>query len=61
MAEKQIKRSKRDPSIRYQYRPNNGERCSKCTMYLAPRECTDVAGDITPNGWCRIYKAKRKR
>jgi hypothetical protein len=60
MAEK-LKKAKDDPQIKYQWTPNDGDRCSKCTMYRAPRgECTDVAGDISPMGWCRIYQARKR-
>jgi hypothetical protein len=53
------KKSKADSKIQYQYHPQNGERCGKCVMFLPPDECTDVAGTIRPEGWCKIFARKK--
>jgi hypothetical protein len=43
----------------YQNSPNQGRRCAQCTHFLKPDACEIVAGEISPNGWCRYYKARR--
>jgi hypothetical protein len=53
-----LKKAKSDPKIAYVYHPVNGEQCSKCVMFRSPDECTDVSGDISPKGWCKIWSKK---
>lgn len=54
-----IKKAKNDPKIKYQYTPHDKERCGECVMFRAPDECTDVAGKIVRNGWCKIFARKK--
>ena len=54
-----IKKSKNDPKIQYQMRPQGKERCGLCVMFRAPNECTDVAGYIVRQGWCKIFARKK--
>jgi len=39
----------------YQDRPKNGLTCAACTLFRKPRSCEVVAGDISPEGWCRYF------
>lgn len=39
----------------YQDSPKNNQKCINCTMWRDPNKCTAVAGDISPNGWCKWY------
>jgi hypothetical protein len=39
----------------YQPNPKNGQKCINCTMWRDPNKCTAVAGDISPEGWCKWY------
>jgi len=39
----------------YQDSPNGIQMCATCTLYEEPRACKAVAGDISPNGWCKAY------
>jgi hypothetical protein len=55
------KKAKTDPKIAYQYRPNGDERCGNCTMFRAPNSCTDVAGTIVRQGWCKIWSARKEK
>jgi hypothetical protein len=41
--------------VEYQWSPSGDERCGRCSMFRAPRDCTDVEGDISPDGWCNIF------
>ncbi len=43
---------------RYQPHPKATKRCSGCAMYREIRSCTAVQGDISPNGWCRLWEKK---
>ena len=29
--------------------------CATCTLFVAPRSCKAVDGEISPNGWCKAY------
>jgi secreted PhoX family phosphatase len=40
----------------YQETPNRGERCAGCTHFEKPNGCEIVAGEISPNGWCRFHE-----
>lgn len=41
----------------YQNSPNGGQRCADCQFFNARnRTCQIVAGEISPNGWCRFYR-----
>jgi hypothetical protein len=36
----------------------SGEHCRDCTMFVVPRACTKVSGNIAPGGWCKYYESK---
>ncbi|WP_156941731.1 twin-arginine translocation signal domain-containing protein [Mesorhizobium sp. WSM2561] len=44
------------PVALYQNSPNKGRRCGGCKHFLEPNACGIVAGEISPNGWCRFYE-----
>ena len=39
----------------YQEQPKNGLNCAACSLFRPPRSCEVVAGDISPNGWCKFF------
>jgi hypothetical protein len=39
----------------YQDSPRGIAMCATCTLFVAPRGCKVVDGDISPNGWCKEY------
>ncbi len=43
-------------AVGYQAKPHNGQDCKGCALFQAPHSCKSVAGTISPNGWCRIYR-----
>ena len=51
-------------NAKYQNQPKNGAHCAQCNYYLpgpkpdAPGACKQVAGVISPNGWCQFYAKK---
>lgn len=50
--------------LKYQSKPNNGQKCSDCVLFVPGTSATDdgtckvITGAISPNGWCTAY-AKR--
>jgi hypothetical protein len=52
-ASAQQKMSQADAEYRDQ--PKNGLICAACSLFRKPRSCEVVAGDISPNGWCRFF------
>jgi hypothetical protein len=42
-------------AAQYQDTPRGGLSCVGCTFFRRPRSCKVVAGDISPNGWCRLF------
>ena len=39
----------------YQDSPRGIAMCATCTLFIQPRACRVVDGDISPNGWCKEY------
>lgn len=40
----------------YQDTPKNGEKCKECIHFLSKtNECKVVQGNISPDGWCKLY------
>jgi len=50
------KRSKKDAE--YQDSPKDGQKCVDCVYFQAPKACAVVEGDISPNGWSRLFAKK---
>ena len=50
--------------FKYQKTPNNGHKCSQCSLYIAGSSatangtCKLVEGSISPNGWCTAWAKK---
>jgi hypothetical protein len=42
-------------AAQYQRTPRGGLSCAGCTLFRRPRSCQVVEGDISPNGWCRLF------
>src|ERR1700686_4754831 len=43
-------------SVRYQNTPKDDRQCSNCSLFTPPNACKNVAGEISPNGWCIIWR-----
>lgn len=41
--------------VQYQATPKDGNRCDKCTNWVAPNACKIVSGVIAPAGWCVAF------
>jgi hypothetical protein len=48
----------RKADVQYQDQPKGQQRCSGCTNFEAPSACKVVSGNVNPNGWCLLFKAK---
>jgi high potential iron-sulfur protein len=45
-------------AVAYQNMPQGSQRCDNCTLFEPPSACKTVDGQISPQGWCKIYVAK---
>jgi hypothetical protein len=43
-------------SVQYQDTPKGDRQCSGCSLFVAPNGCKNVAGEISPNGWCMLWR-----
>jgi hypothetical protein len=43
-------------SVQYQNTPKGDRQCSGCSLFVAPNACKNVAGEISPNGWCMLWR-----
>jgi len=43
----------------YQNHPHGEDRCGRCKHFQAPSSCEIVPGNISPNGWCHWFSARR--
>jgi hypothetical protein len=39
----------------YQDSPKGIAMCATCSLFIAPRACKLVEGDVSPSGWCKAY------
>jgi hypothetical protein len=42
----------------YQATPKGDQSCATCSLFSAPATCSLVGGDVSPQGWCRLYQKK---
>jgi hypothetical protein len=45
-------------AVAYQDKPKGNQDCSNCSLFQPPNACKNVAGDISPKGWCSIWAKK---
>jgi hypothetical protein len=43
-------------AVNYQDTPKGDRKCSGCSLFVAPKSCKNVAGDISPDGWCMLWR-----
>lgn len=39
----------------YQDAPKGMLMCATCTLFVAPKSCKVVEGDVKPEGWCKAF------
>ena len=42
----------------YRPTPKEGQACAACYAFISPNHCKLLAGEISPTGWCRLWKAR---
>ena len=42
-------------TAQYQDAPQGIAMCATCSLFVEPRSCKVVEGDVSPNGWCKAY------
>jgi hypothetical protein len=45
-------------TAQYQDSPKGDQKCQGCRFFVAEASCQLVEGEISPNGWCRLYQPK---
>jgi hypothetical protein len=40
----------------YQDGPKDIRMCATCTLFLPPKSCKVVEGEVSPNGWCKLFE-----
>jgi hypothetical protein len=45
----------RKEAAQYEDTPHGIAMCATCSLFVEPRSCKVVEGDISPNGWCKAY------
>jgi hypothetical protein len=45
-------------TAQYQDAPNGDQKCEGCRFFIGGGTCRLVEGEISPNGWCRLYQPK---
>jgi hypothetical protein len=49
----QDKMSRKDAE--YQDSPKDIRMCGTCSLFVPPKSCKVVDGDISPTGWCKLF------
>ena len=52
-ARAQQKMSKQEAE--YQDSPKDIRMCATCSLFVLPKSCKVVEGDVSPSGWCKAY------
>ena len=42
----------------YRDQPNGNQMCSACANFIQPSGCKLVSGQVSPDGWCKLFQAK---
>ena len=45
-------------AVAYQDKPQGTQQCDNCNQFQPPSACKTVDGQISPQGWCKIYAPK---
>ena len=43
-------------SVQYQDTPKGDRQCDNCSLFTPPNACKNVAGNISPKGWCVLWR-----
>ena len=39
----------------YEPRPRGIAMCASCTLFVRPNLCKQVEGEVSPEGWCKLF------
>lgn len=39
----------------YQDSPKDIRMCATCSLFVPPRSCKVVDGEVSPDGWCKLF------
>jgi hypothetical protein len=39
----------------YQDQPQDIRCCATCSLFVAPNACKRVEGEVSPDGWCKLF------
>lgn len=42
----------------YQDEPKGDQQCAGCRYFVEGNKCQQVEGEISPSGWCALYRPK---
>jgi High potential iron-sulfur protein len=42
----------------YQDSPKGAQQCDNCELFQPPNACKNIAGEVSPQGWCKIWRKK---
>lgn len=45
-------------AVFYRPHPSLGQRCGNCRLFYRPHGCRLVAGPVSANGWCVIWRGR---
>ena len=45
-------------TAQYQDSPKGDQKCEGCRFFVEEASCQLVDGEISPNGWCRLFQPK---
>jgi hypothetical protein len=45
-------------AAQYQDSPKGDQKCEGCRFFIEGGSCRLVEGEISPNGWCRLFQPK---
>lgn len=45
-------------AVAYQETPKGNSKCGDCYLFAGPNACKNVDGEISPEGWCRLWSKK---
>lgn len=48
----------RKDQAQYQDKPKGDQKCIGCMHFIEPNSCHIVEGDISPDGWCKLWFKK---
>ena len=43
-------------AVAYRTIPNGDQKCANCSLFVKPNACQKVAGDISLDGYCILYR-----